>query len=182
VELQALAGTYIDVNEVDSFMAIVSNGNSPTFKWYINGVLQTGASATSGIFVAPAGSIHNNDSVTVQVTNSDACALSTFNSIRMKVNTTNVSPVASASDIRLIPNPNSGDFIVSGTLGSTANEEANIEITDMLGQIVYRNKVMSHAGSINEHIRLDNTLANGMYMLNVKTANETKVFHFVLKQ
>jgi hypothetical protein len=52
----------------------------------------------------------------------------------------------------------------------------------MLGQVVYRNNVTAHNGNINELISLSNTLANGMYMLNLNSGNEHKVFHFVIEQ
>ncbi len=172
--------TYIGNGEIDSFVAMVTNGGAhPGYKWFINAVAVSGA--TNGTFSS--GALHNNDSITVQVISDGPCGLSTFNSVVIKVRTTGVTPVATTeSDLRLIPNPNNGDFVVSGTLGTTTDEEVSMEITDMLGQTVYKGNVMSHAGSINERIKLSNTLANGMYMLNVKTASENKAFHFVLKQ
>ncbi len=172
--------SYIGVGEVDSFVAMVTNGGAhPIYKWFINSIAVSGA--TNATFSS--GALHNNDSITVQVINDGACGLSTFNSVVIKVRTTGITPVATTeSDLRLIPNPNNGDFVVSGTLGTTTDEEVSMEITDMLGQTVYKGNATAHAGSINERIKLSNTLANGMYMLNVKTANESKAFHFVLKQ
>jgi hypothetical protein len=52
----------------------------------------------------------------------------------------------------------------------------------MLGQSVYFNKVSTNNGTINEHIKLSNTLANGMYLLNVRSGETTNVFHIVIEQ
>ncbi|MCF8451166.1 MAG: T9SS type A sorting domain-containing protein, partial [Taibaiella sp.] len=85
-------------------------------------------------------------------------------------------------DIRLLPNPNKGDFILKGTMGTTEDKELNAEITDMLGQVVYRSKVQARNGVVNERIQISNTLANGMYILNLRSETEAKAFHFVLQQ
>ena len=84
-------------------------------------------------------------------------------------------------DIKLIPNPNKGQFSIKGSVG-VSDEEVSIEVTDMLGQVVYKNKVLAPGGNINESLSLGNSLANGMYMLNLNAGNEHKVFHFVIEQ
>jgi hypothetical protein len=86
------------------------------------------------------------------------------------------------SDIRLLPNPNKGDFILRGTTGVDGVKELNAEVTDMLGQVVYRTTLTSRNGNINERIQISNTLANGMYMLTLRSETETKTFHFVMQQ
>jgi hypothetical protein len=85
-------------------------------------------------------------------------------------------------DLMLLPNPNKGEFTIRGTLGTTADQELTAEITDMLGQVVYRGKMMSKRGRVEERIQLSNTLANGMYMLNLHSESGSKVFHFVMEQ
>jgi hypothetical protein len=52
----------------------------------------------------------------------------------------------------------------------------------MVGQVVYRSQLTAHSGSIDEHVQLDGSLANGMYILNLNTGSENKVFHFVVEQ
>ncbi len=89
---------------------------------------------------------------------------------------------SSGSDIRLVPNPNNGVFTLKGTLGTTNDEEVSVEITDMIGQVVYKNTLMAHNGAINEKIQLSNTLANGMYILNLHSGAEQTVFHMVIEQ
>ena len=91
-----------------------------------------------------------------------------------------VTPVPAS--LSLLPNPNKGTFTVKGTLGSMDDEEVTLEVTDVLGQVLYKEKVTAHAGKINETITISNTLANGMYMLNLRSNTEKMVFHFVLEQ
>jgi len=86
------------------------------------------------------------------------------------------------SNIQVVPNPNKGTFAVKGTLATMADEEVTMDVTNMLGQVVYTNKVIAHDGKIDQQVHLNNTLANGMYLLNFRTATDHKVFHFVLEQ
>lgn len=184
VNITPLNGTSIVKGQVDSFQAVVLNGgNFPRYQWFLNGVAISGQTNSTFGANINGGLNGNRDSITVQVTADGPCALSTFNSVVVKVIPLGVAPVPVAqSDLRLIPNPNSGEFVVSGTLGTTTDEEVALEITDMLGQIVYKGRTISKGGAISERIKLSNALANGMYMLNVRTGNANDVFHFVLKQ
>ena len=85
------------------------------------------------------------------------------------------------SDVRILPNPNQGSFSLKGNV-SADNEEVTVEVTDVLGQVIYKHKIKVHNGAINEKISLDGTLANGMYMLNLRSGTENKVFHFVIEK
>ena len=99
--------------------------------------------------------------------------------------TTTVTPVIVTElpvDVRVVPNPNNGAFTIKGTLGTLSDEEVSLEVTDVLGQVIYSNKVMVHGGKISEALTLSNTLANGMYILNMHTGSADKTFHFVVEK
>ena len=85
-------------------------------------------------------------------------------------------------DVRIVPNPNNGTFALKGVMGSTQDVEVTLEVTDVLGQVIYSNKVTAQGGRIGEVLSLNNTLANGMYLMNIHTASEQKVFHFVIEK
>ena len=89
---------------------------------------------------------------------------------------------AAGSNVQLVPNPNKGTFNLKGTLATTVDEEVTIEVTDMLGQVIYSSKVAAHNGELNEKIQLSNTIANGMYLLNLRSASDNAVFHMVIEQ
>ena len=105
----------------------------------------------------------------------------TSNDGAQRSNTSNVIVTAIPASISLMPNPNKGIFTVKGTVGSVANEEVTLEVSDMLGQVIYRNKVMALGGNLNEVITVSNGFANGMYILNVQSGTENMTFHFVIQ-
>ena len=93
-----------------------------------------------------------------------------------------VPQVATGSDITVLPNPGKGDFFIEGSLATAGDAEVSLAITNMLGQVVYKNKIIARNGSINEHIHLENNLANGMYILNLLSGNESRAFHIMVQQ
>ena len=181
ITLNATPGITILQGQSDTITATVVNGGiSPTFQWLVNGVPVSGD--TTNVFISD--TLSNNDSVTCIVRGSGECGLYTFNSAIIitdgKLNVQQIT--AGNSDLRLVPNPNNGSFTVKGTLATTLDEEVSVEITDMLGQVIYKNKIMAVGGRINEQIQLNSKLANGMYTLSLHAENENKVFHLVIEQ
>ena len=57
-----------------------------------------------------------------------------------------------------------------------------IELTDLIGHVVYSNKVITINGELKETVKLQNALANGMYLLSVRSAAESKIFHVVIEK
>ena len=172
---------FVLAGQNDTLTTIVTNaGPDPTYQWEINGTPVFGA--TSATFISQ---FHDYDSVTCIVTSSGYCeGISTFDWVYVTVIPLSVQQSAAGTvDVRLIPNPNNGTFIIRGNTGVTGiDEEVSLEITDMMGQVVYRNNVMVKDGKINEQVKLTNTLSNGMYLLNLHSGNDNKVFHFVIEQ
>ena len=175
-------GEYITKGQWDTLTAVVPAGPIvPTYQWFINGGPVPGA--INAAYISNA--FNDGDSVTVQITATTQCgSRSTFNSVIIHVSggvsVGNVKGAAAA--IQLMPNPNKGDFTVKGSLGNKADEEVTMELTDVLGQVVYKSKVMSRGGLLDEQIHLSSTVANGMYVLSLKTTTENKVFHVVIEQ
>lgn len=96
--------------------------------------------------------------------------------------TTGIVSNNSNSNIYVAPNPNKGVFTVKGTLSTLDEVEMTIELTNMLGQVMYTGKVLVHNGDLNEVIHLSSSVANGMYLLNVSSPASSKVFHIVVEQ
>jgi len=166
----------------DTFTAVVTNGGiDPAYQWSVNGVAVVGA--TSSTFIE--NNLNVDDAVSCYVVNNNPCgtmsATGTF--IIPGLNNVGVKPVVTnVSDIQLIPNPNKGIFTIKGSLGITTDEEVYLEITDMLGQVIYKDKVIARNGDLNEKIQLTNTPANGMYILSLHSGNENKIFHVIIEQ
>ncbi|MES2701392.1 MAG: Ig-like domain-containing protein [Bacteroidota bacterium] len=180
VTVTADPGTLVQVGTSVTLTANVSGaGPSPTYQWYVG--MSAIPSATNATYTS--NSFANGDTISCIVMGTGGCGFPGASGVVMNVAPVSVTgPVVGISDIRLIPNPNKGEFSVKGTLAVKADQEATIEITNMLGQTVYSSKVSAHSGVVSEQVKLSNTLANGMYMLNLISGNERKVFHFVLEQ
>lgn len=181
VSIAVSPGTTVQEGQNVTFTTTVSNaGTAPTYQWTINNSPVPGA--TNPVFSYS--SFSDGDSITCVVYGTGKCGLATVNSVILNVTpaTGIVHTALSSGNIKLMPNPNNGEFMVIGTLGSVVDEKVTYEITDVLGQIVYRNSSLARGGVINERIRLNNTLANGMYILNMHTTSDRKAFHFVIKQ
>ncbi len=180
VTLVAYPGTGVGVWNIDSMRALVTNaGDNPTYQWLINGYVISGA--TNASFSNH--KFFNKDSVTCQVTASGPCGgFTTSKSIVLTLYNVGVNTIGThAADIKMMPNPNKGVFTVKGNSGTASDEELTLEVTNMLGQVVYNKKITTQNGNINEQVQLSENLANGMYILNVRSGTENTVFHFVIE-
>ena len=171
--------THIGTGEEATLTAIVTNGVAPvTYQWYVDGNMVAGA--TAPVYIS---TFANLDTVSCVVSTSGTCSGITGGAgVRMYVSNVGVKQVNAASgDVQLVPNPNKGIFTLKGTVGTTTQQEVSVEITNMLGQVIYTNKAPVQNGSINEKIQLNN-VANGMYLLNLRTETGNQVFHLVIEQ
>jgi hypothetical protein len=57
-----------------------------------------------------------------------------------------------------------------------------LELTNTLGQVVYSQKILVKNNSVDETVSVEKYLPNGMYLLSLRSATETKVFHLVIEQ
>jgi hypothetical protein len=156
-------------------------GTTYTYKWMLGTTVIAGA---TGATYTPAAPLANGDVVSCVITSTNSCGpRTTTQAVTMNVNALGVTAVnAAGSDIKVMPNPNKGTFTVKGTLAGVVNDEASIEITNMLGQVVYHNNTTVKNGVVNEQVQLAGGLANGMYILNIRSGAGNVTFHFVIEQ
>jgi|GEM_PF-1423722 len=181
VELTVSPGLVVAEGTAVTFTAnAIKAGTAPTYQWLVNGNVVNGATQPT----YTTAKLNNGDSVTCVVMATDRCNNTSINSVVMTVTpaTGVVMTGLSQSELRLIPNPNTGVFRVTGTLGVQTEEEVQLEVTNMLGQVVYHGVAKSRGGVLDAGIELGNNLANGMYMLNLTVGADHKAFHFVVKQ
>ncbi len=163
----------------DTLIATVTNGGSaPSYQWYLNGAIVAGA--TSGTYIRS--SFNNNDSVSCKVTRNDACGNSTINSVVLTVRGLATQLLTASGSVVLAPNPNKGSFSLKGNLGLGADEVVGVDVLNMLGQSVYSNNFKTINGSIDASIETGEALANGMYLLNLRSSKGNSTFHFVIEK
>jgi hypothetical protein len=181
VTILANPGTTVAKGTPVTFTAVATNaGTAPTYQWLINGTAVTGA--TSSVYTDS--TLADKDSVTCQVVSNGPCGgLMSFNTITMAITTVGVKDITSAGmDVKVLPNPNKGAFTIKGSIVGNGNEDVTIELTNMLGQVVFRGITITQNGIVNERIQVSNTLPNGMYMLTLRTQTAANVYHVIIEQ
>ena len=179
----AVPGYIIPAGMYDTFTCTILSGGglAPTYQWSKNSVPVAGA--TNSVYITNA--LINGDSVNCQVTNTDQCSgVSVFNSVIIAIGgNVGVNEVSGTNNtLQMVPNPNNGSFIIKGTLADQYNEDLQLEITDMLGRTIHSSTTRALNGEINQDIQLDNTMANGMYLLTVRSKHVNNVIHFVINK
>jgi hypothetical protein len=160
--------------------AVTDGGDAPTYQWRINGVPQVGANAPT--FTHTGFHTEYQDSVSVDVTSSGVCPMTSHGWVYIEVNNVGVNAVSMGGNVTIIPNPNKGEFVIKGALGTVNDQDVSLEVTDVLGQQVYTAKIVAKSGQLNERVRLDGHLANGMYIVNLHTEGGNKIFHMVVEK
>jgi len=172
-------GTTINKGEALTLTATAVNTYMPSYQWYLNGALIHGASMATFTYA----SYEDKDTVSCRVANNTPCGeYASVNTVMINVSSVGVANVGGAAiDVRVVPNPTTGNFVIKGSIESAGNDEVTYEVTDMLGQTVHMGKAQLKNGIINEAVSLNNGLANGMYMVSLHSGGATKVFHLVLQ-
>ena len=179
VTIASRPGLYLPVGHPDTLTATVYNGGTnPLYQWYLNNAPV--AAATTNVFYRS--SFADKDSVSCLVTRNDICGMSAINSVVFRVHPVGVTQISFAgANIQVTPNPNNGTFTVKGTIG-TSTEEVAVDLTNMLGQTVYKNTVTALDGVLNEQITTNNSLAEGIYILGVHTTSGSGTFRIVVEK
>ncbi len=86
------------------------------------------------------------------------------------------------SSVTVFPNPNKGTFTVKGSLNSAIDESVEISVINLTGEVIYKNTTAAHSGIINASIHLDESLPEGFYMLNIRSATANDVARFVIEK
>ncbi len=180
VSIAATATTFISVGQTDTLTATVSNGGThPAYQWKINTTPFPGATSASFVY----NSFYNNDVITCDVTADGLCGESALsNSVTITLFNVSVPSLNTKDGISIYPNPNKGTFLIQGAIGTLTDYNASLEITDMLGNTVYKNKITTTNGNISETIALTNTLADGMYILTLHSGTIKMIMRFEIER
>jgi hypothetical protein len=78
----------------------------------------------------------------------------------------------SESNLKIYPNPNNGQFILDLDLREDNTVQVDIQILNMLGQSVYRDRTAAIDGKLREEVKFENNLTGGNYMLRVNAGDK----------
>ena len=93
-----------------------------------------------------------------------------------------INGVAGYEGITISPNPNKGDFTITGQWPTANGNVISVSITNVIGQVVHVGKLSVHNGEIDSVIHLDDELTNGVYVLKLSNGADAKAFHIVLEK
>lgn len=114
------------------------------------------------------------------IVSSDSCLNSPTDSAILRVTpATIISSVGSnRHQFSIAPNPNSGDFTVTGS--AVAN--MTVEITDVRGVAVYTEQIAAQGAAICKRISLSAKLPGGVYLVKISDGNSSEVHRIVLER
>lgn len=164
------AGQTVTINAT-----VTGGGPSPTYQWIKNGVAINGATNSSYI----SSSFADGDSVAVVVFGTGICSFSSFNSVILH-RTTVVNELTNINDVVIAPNPSTGTFSVRGSIAGNTNDNAMLEVTNMLGQVVYSTPAHIQGGRLQQDVVL-NSLSDGIYLLSIRVGTLKNTFQLVVK-
>jgi hypothetical protein len=164
--------------EPDTLVAHVTNGGgiSYGYQWQKNNTNIPGA--TDSVYISD--TLSDGDSLICFVYNGP-CNFSTFSWVYIQYHSNGIIEPAAEWALRLWPDPNKGTFNIAGSL-VTESSEAAIEITDIIGRVVYRDVSVITNRSISKRISLGDSLEPGIYLLHIITTDGLKAIRFVVNK
>lgn len=169
--------------EVAAGTAVTFIAASPyavAYQWFINGTPVPGA--TTSVFTTT--TLNNGEIVTCAAISGYMCALPNVvisGGITMHVAAAGIKNMT-FGDFNILPNPNKGTFLVRGETTGTADGSLAVSLINMLGQTVYKGSLAVKNNKVNEQIVLDESLANGMYLIKLTAESDYVVFHILLER
>jgi len=181
ITIFAFPSNTVNYYEPVTFTSVSTNyGWAATYQWYVNGVSIPGATDSTFTWVMD----HSGDKVYCLMTSSNQCATPspvTSNSITLVAGNLAAPYVANGfSEVLLVPNPNKGTFRLSGNLNDVSSGDVAIEVTDVLGKIIYVASGQARNGKLDMDIKLPDEIAAGVYYLRITCGDESDVRHFVV--
>lgn len=174
VSITASPNKILDPGEYVTFTATPVNGGiSPAYQWKRHGTDILGATS----YQWGANTLNDYDLVTVEMFSSYRCPLpakASSNGIALHVLTAIGDP-DDISRITLHPNPNNGNFVLSGKIET--KEELKIEVINTMGQVVYNHTVSPVNNYLKHSLQIDNA-ASGVYFMKVSAGTQVAVTRF----
>lgn len=161
-------------------LTVADAGATPTIEWYKNSMLVPSATGLS--YTAKAGTdFDNGDTIWAKAIASDPCAVPdnvNSNKFVMRVFGLGVNNIFSNFDLKMAPNPNNGNFVLTANFVDGAQYQINV--LDVVGRKVYSEDFKANA--TNKEINLSHTLTPGVYLLTIYNNQQgSKTIRFVIE-
>ncbi len=172
VVISGTPGAFITAGQTDTLKANIYGGGgiSYQYQWQLNGWDIAGATDSTYI----SSTLANGDSVTCIVTNGP-CSAASFAWIYIVWVREGVAYTGMAGDkVYLVPNPGNTRFSIEG-MTRIADATVTLELTDMVGNVVYREVRPVTNGIMDKEVELDSRVASGTYLLHIITSEGRKV-------
>lgn len=164
-----------------TFTAIpVNGGANPKYQWFRN--FKQVAGETSSTYTTS--DLAPYDDIYVQMVSSEECVEPSKQKVDSRIVGTGVGEIATGiKNLTLHPNPNTGNFNITGELAqSIGNKEVFVKITNALGQLVYNQVYTAKSNELNLNVKLDDNIANGLYIANIIIGDEATSIRFTLNR
>ncbi|MCB9065695.1 MAG: T9SS type A sorting domain-containing protein [Chitinophagales bacterium] len=171
-----ISTAYLGNNQYQFQAHAVNGGKAPQYQWFKNGKYIPGA--TGARYVAE--NIFKSDRFHVEMVSSDECVknkVSASKSIGLDVNSVS----NNTSSLSVFPNPNTGQFSVTGSFATRANT-ATVQVFNTVGQKVHEQTVEVAQGNINANIEISKELPNGLYMLKLSADGYNADTRFIVNK
>lgn len=182
VRIAATPGLNVPSGTAITFLpAHTFGGLTPTYIWKRNGVVIQGGKSPA--YIAKVNSdIFPGDLISVVMYSDMVCAepdsaLSNILVVGSNINL-NVGSISSDAEWQLFPNPNNGSFTLKGI---SDEKHLDIDITDAVGRVVYKARVLPQAGKL-EHSVVTQGLPAGAYLLRIHGSAATRNMRFSVVQ
>lgn len=176
ISITANPGTNISSNQSVTFTATAGNaGANATYQWKKNG-MNVGNSAAS----FTTNTLIDNDTVYCMIYPNAPCAPDSVISNKLIIHVSSgVGQVNATHGVfHLYPNPNTGDFTV--TASELYGKNAVLQISNLVGQIIYSENAAINSGKIDRQITLPAKYPAGVYLLRVKTEDGENLIRFLM--
>ncbi len=180
VTITAHPGTFVSPGQSDTLTATVTGAVSLTYQWYINNTPVPGA--TGSTFISSSFHYPVPDSVTCVVTSHGSCTVSAYGWTFINVVPIRVNNVTAGGTVTVIPNPSKGTFTIKGALPSVNDEDVSLELTNMVGLVIFKDRFVARYGLIDHQVVPGDGLPSGTYILTVHSATGALTFHIIIQQ
>ncbi len=162
--------------QTDTFTATYSQCNNPTYSWYKD-TTPLGIHSPIAIISYQAGT---HDSILCRVDCSNRCTSIGYtfsNSIF-----TAVDQISFIQAVAIYPNPTNGSFTMDISAPNISDKEAQISVTDLLGQFILTEPMTLHSGNNKKVVSMAEGSTSGVYVVQLRVEGQSLYYRIVLNR